>query len=148
MGPPASDLPHVILVTESCILAQQGDADRTPGIILAPFRGLNCLSAAALCIPAYPQENLYTPVVGQLGTVETLTVLGHVYVAGYVAFGYGLEEDGISIASITVTDSVDIMMNLDPDGDGIFGAPHHVLAAPLRMRATPGNPTRHHRPTL
>ena len=98
--------------------------------------------------PTRRRMNLYTPVVGQLGTVETLTVLGHVYVAGYVAFGYGLEEDGISIASITVTDSVDIMMNLDPDGDGIFGAPHHVLAAPLRMRATPGNPTRHHRPTL
>jgi hypothetical protein len=47
------------------------------------------------------QEDLYTPVVGQVGTVGSITVLGHVYMAGYVGTGYGLEEDGVSIASIT-----------------------------------------------
>ena len=68
------------------------------------------------------QADLYTPVPGQLGNKGTQTVLGHVYVAGYAGVGYGIEEDGVSIASITLTGAVDFMINLDPSGDGIFGA--------------------------
>ena len=56
---------------------------------------------APSCTQHPVQEDLYTPVVGQLGTVGSITVLGHVYMAGYVGIGYGLEEDGVSIASIT-----------------------------------------------
>ena len=59
---------------------------------------------------------------GQLGDKMTQTVMGHVYVAGYAGVGYGLEEDGVSIASITLTGAVDFMINLDPSNDGIFGA--------------------------
>ncbi len=69
------------------------------------------------------QADLYTPVPGQLGDKGTVTVLGHVFVAGYAGVGYGIEEDGVSIASITLTGAVDFMINLDPAGDGIFGAP-------------------------
>ena len=66
------------------------------------------------------QTSFYTPVTGQLGTDGMINVTGHAYVAGYAAVGYGLEEDGVSIASITLTDAVDFMINLDPDDDGIF----------------------------
>jgi hypothetical protein len=68
------------------------------------------------------QTSFYTPIDGQLGNDDMVNVTGHAYAAGYAAVGYGLEEDGISIASITLTDAVDFMINLDPDGDGIFGA--------------------------
>jgi len=68
------------------------------------------------------QVELYTPIERQLGTKEVYTVLGHVYVAGTAAFGYGVKEDGRSIFSVTLTGAVDVMIGLDPARDGLFGA--------------------------
>ena len=61
-------------------------------------------------------------------------MLGHVFVAGYAGVGYGIEEDGVSIASIVLTGQVDFMINLDPAGDGIFGALlHQDMTAQLSL---------------
>ncbi len=65
-----------------------------------------------------------------------VTVLGHMYVAGHAAVDYGIKKNGVSIFSIALTGAVDVMVNLDPSGDGVFGAHPAANMTPDRRRRT------------
>ena len=62
-------------------------------------------------------------------------MVGHVYVYGNATLSYGLTVSKVDIFEISAGGPVSMMINLDPAGDGIFGAIKELARHSNRFRS-------------